>query len=173
MSTPVLIFTGPVGAGKTTTASAASELLEETGIPHALIDMDHLRNCIACPERDPFHMLLGFQNVAALWQNYHAYGAQRLIVADVVETRENIAQWRNAIPNAGIKIVRLDAGIDTLHRRLAERGEVGASLQWHQARAIELRALMGARRLEDALIHTEGRTPREVAREALERFGWL
>ena len=40
MSIPVLLVTTPVGLGKTTVALEASDVLEATGVAHAVIDVD-------------------------------------------------------------------------------------------------------------------------------------
>jgi adenylylsulfate kinase len=42
---PVLVITGQVGVGKTTVAASLSELLSQSALPHALIDLDWLRWC--------------------------------------------------------------------------------------------------------------------------------
>ncbi len=168
---PMLIITGPVGVGKTTAAFAVSDILNERGIPHAVVDQDALRQCYPSPADDPFHIALGLRNLAAVWRNYHEAGAQRLILVDVVETREQREDYQQAIPGAVIQIVRLSASLATLLRRLEGR-EVGANLDWHQKRAAELIALMDDRRVEDILIDTDDKPISAVAREILERAGW-
>jgi adenylylsulfate kinase-like enzyme len=52
MSVPVLLVTTPVGVGKTTVALEASDVLEATGVAHAVIDVDALSWCYPTP--DPF-----------------------------------------------------------------------------------------------------------------------
>ncbi len=39
MVVPVLLLTGPVGAGKSTVALEAARRLREASIPHALVDL--------------------------------------------------------------------------------------------------------------------------------------
>jgi len=72
---PVIVVTGPVGVGKSSVAAAMSQLLDQTGMPHALIDLDALRWCHPSPAHDPFHIALGLRNLAAVWTNYHAANA--------------------------------------------------------------------------------------------------
>ena len=170
-TTHVLVLTGPVGVGKTTVASALSGLLDHTGIPHALIDMDWLRWCHPTPADDPFHMALGLRNLAAVWGNYQAVGARRLILVDIVETREALADYHTAIPDASIQVVRLQATLPTILQRLRGR-ESGASLAWHEQRAGELARLMEEELVEDLLVDTEGKTVEEIALEVLTRTGW-
>jgi hypothetical protein len=116
-------------------------------------------------------MALGWRNLAAVWTNYRAAGADRLIVVDVVETPAARAEYASAVPGAAIQIVRLQASLTTLRQRLEQR-EVGASLAWHQQRAAELIALMGERRVEDFLIDTEAKSIPQIADEILNRVGW-
>jgi hypothetical protein len=161
-----------VGVGKTAVGAAVSDILTEEGVAHAAIDLDCLRSCHPTPRDDPFHMALGLRNLAAVWANYRAAGAERLVLVDVVEKREYLAGYREAMPGADIMVVRLTATLESLHKRLEGR-ESGASLEWHTARAAELLALMDERAVEDVLVQTEGKAVVEVAREVLVRVGWM
>ncbi len=169
---PMLVITGPVGVGKTTVAQAISDLLGEHGLAHAVVDQDWLRACLPTPPRDPFHMELGLKNLAAVWANYRAAGAERLIIADVVETERDRAQYQSAVPGADVTVVRLHATLPTLHSRLARR-DTGASLAWHQHRAAELVLLMERNGIGDVIIDTEGKPERDVASEIVRHVGWL
>ena len=170
-STPVLVITGPVGVGKTTVAGAISELLTGAKIAHAVVDLDWLRWCAPSPADDPFHIALGLQNLALVWANYRAAGAERLILVDIVETRALLDQYQVAIPMAAITVVRLHATLATLRSRLAGR-EFGASLVWHQQRAAELLGLMEAHPVEDFRVDVEGMTVLEIAQEILAQSQW-
>jgi adenylylsulfate kinase-like enzyme len=171
MAVRVLVVTGPVGVGKSAVADELARLLEEMRLPCAVIDMDWLRYCYPRPEGDRFHTALGLQNLAAISANYRAAGANRLIVVDIVETRSSIGAYRAAIPDASILVVRLDATLPIIHRRLEGR-ETGASLEWHQHRAAELSAQWEEEAVEDLLVDTEGKTVTDVASEVLARTGW-
>ena len=169
---PVLVITGPVGVGKTSVARALSDLLGNAAIAHAMIDMDMLRWCYPPSPADPFHETLGLRNLAAVWTNYQALGAQRIVMADVVETRATVARYEKAIPGAAVALVRLHATVRTLHERLAGR-ESGADLEWHQKRAIELAPQMEETALEDLRVDTEGKTVLEIAQEIIVRARWV
>ena len=171
VATPVLILTGPVGVGKTIVAEELSKLLREMRVAHAVVDMDWLRSCYPSPEHDPFHTDLGLQNLATVWTNYRAAGARRLVLVDIVETRSALTTYQAAIPDADILVVRLNATLPTILRRL-ERRETGASLTWHRRRAAELVGQMEEKAVEDLLIQTEGKTVVAIAREVLSRTGW-
>lgn len=171
-SVPVLVVTGPVGVGKTTVVSALSERLGQLGAPHAAVDLDALRWCYPAPAHDPFHMALGLRNLAAVWSNYCAAGAERLVLADVVESRAAVAEYQAAVPGAVVQVVRLAAALPAILERLAGR-ESGDSLLWHQRRAAELLGIMEQNQVEDLLVHTDGKAPAEIAEEALARAGWL
>lgn len=166
MDIPVLVITGPVGVGKSATARAVSECLDERGVAHAFIDMDWLRWCHPAPGEDPFHVRLGLRNLAAVWSRYQEAGARRLILADVVERREAVAEYRAAIPGAMVQVVRLRAAPATIRQRLEGR-ETGASLAWYLHRAAELDQLMDAEQVGDLRVDTDGKTIEQVAREVL------
>src|SRR5579864_3757024 len=136
ISVPVLVITGPVGVGKTTVASEVSELLIGRGMPHALVDMDCLRDCHPGRVNDPFHTALGIKNLAAVWVNFQAAGAKRLLIVDIVETRNDLEQYRAAIPGAAILVVRLHASLATLLSRV-ERRQMWSGREWHLHRAAE------------------------------------
>ena len=169
---PVLVVTGPVGVGKTSVATAVSDLLSEREMPHALVDMDGLRSCYPSPEGDPFNIALAMRNLTAVWFNYREAGAARLVLADVVESQREITGYREAIPDGDVRIVRLTASISTIHARLEGR-ETAENLEWYRHRAVELSEQMDRAALEDARVDTEGKTLRRIAGEILEWAGWL
>ena len=172
MAVPLLVVTGPVGVGKTTVALEMSSLLGEAGVPHAVVDLDALSWCYPAPADDRFNSRLALRNLAAVWGAYAAAGAQRLILARVVEAREDEAGFRESVPGAEITVVRLRAADETLLTRVAAR-ELGSGREWHLNRSIELARLMDRRAVGDHLIETDGRAVTDVAREALARADWL
>lgn len=169
---PVLVITGPVGVGKTTIAGDISALLAGAGIPHACVDLDALRDAWPAPPGDRFNTTLGLKNLAAIWRNFQAAGAQRVILADVVERRSDLDGYRTAIPGAEVTLVRLRASVTTLQARVGQR-EAGSGREWHLLRAAELAEQMDRDALEDILVETDRRTPEDIAREILTRIGWL
>ncbi|HEX8599341.1 MAG TPA: hypothetical protein VF952_12595 [Chloroflexia bacterium] len=148
-----------------------SNLLSAANLAHAVIDMDWLRWCHPSPTGDHFHTALGFQNLKTVAANYRAAGASRLILVDIVEAWSALVDYHTAIPGSDILVVRLNATLPTIHRRLEGR-EAGDSLRWHQERAAELLDLMEEHAVEDLLVQTEGKTAAAVAGEVLARIGW-
>ncbi|MFI5271735.1 MAG: AAA family ATPase [Ktedonobacterales bacterium] len=168
---PVLVVTGPVGAGKTTVAGEVSALLEDAGQPHAFVDVDSLRWCYPAPPGDRFRAGLAMRNLAAVWRNFQEQEARRLVLADVVESRADLQRYRAAVPGAEIVVVRLRAALPTLVARLEAR-ELGAGRDWHVRRAAELAARMEAGAVADAVVETDGRAVVEIARDVLARAAW-
>ncbi len=166
-----LRITGPPGVGKTTVASEVSELLDEAGVAHAFVDIDSLRWCYPRPAHDRFRVQFAMKNLAAVWANFQEAGAACLVLADVVESRDELERYRAAVPGAVITVVRLQASAPALAERLGRR-EVGSALERHLRRAAELADLMQRRQVEDALIDTEGKSISDVARETLLRANW-
>lgn len=173
MRVPTILVTGPVGVGKTTLIDAMSGLLRGAEIPHATVDFDQLTACYPrSPDDDGWGTNLGLTNLAALWRNYAALGADRLLIARVIEDRKELDGYRDAVPGADIVVVRLRASPNILQERVRSRGE-GRGMEWHLQRAVELATLMDEQRVEDFVVETEGRQPGEIARETLSRSGWL
>ncbi len=162
MAVPTLLITGPVGVGKTAVAGEVSRLLERSGVPHAMVDVDALSQCFP---------RLALRNLAAVWSNCRAAGARRLILARVIESRADLGGYRSAVPGARIVVCRLRAPARTLASRIRRR-EPGAGRAWHLARARELAPLMERAAVEDFVVETAGRSLTVVARDVLGRAGW-
>lgn len=168
---PLLVISGSLGAGKSTVLSEASDLLAEAGVPHAAIDLDAL--AVMHPRTDPHGESLAFANLAAVWPNYADAGATRLLIARVVENREDLDRYRAAVPGAEPVVCRLTAPLATMRERLRLR-EPGMFLQSALARAEELDAILRRASVEDfAVDNGPGRRITDVAREVLTRAGWL
>src|SRR5206468_3550549 len=114
------------------------------------------RCCHPSPAGDPFHVRLGLRNLASVAAHYREAGAGRLVLVDVVEDREQAADYRAAIPGAEVTVVRLRAPLATILRRLEGR-ERGSGLEWYRNRARELGEIMDRERIGDVVIETDGK----------------
>lgn len=168
---PVLLLTGTVGAGKTAVAMEVSEILAERGVPHAALDVDALSYVFPRPTDDPFGQQVALANLAAVWANACTAGAERLVLAQVIEQRSELGGFRTAVPGARITVCRIAAPQALVQRRLEER-EIGAGRDWHLRRSVELSAVLDEVRCEDLVVDNDGRTIRAVAEEVLDRIGW-
>ena len=109
-----------MGTGKTTVLSEASDLLAQAGIAHAAIDHDWL--AVMHPQQDAYGQHLAIANLAAVWPNYVAAGAERLIVARVVEYEHELDHYRIAVPGARPVVCRLTAPLTLMHEPPASAG---------------------------------------------------
>ena len=173
MSVPVILITGPVGVGKSSVLGEIQGLLKGAGMRFATVDLDALSYCYP-PTRgdDRFRTKLTFRNLAAVWRNFRAAGAERLVLAQVLESRAELVRYRRAVPGAEMTVVRLRASVPTLRERI-DRREVGLGRTWHRRRAVELARIMDRTPVEDLLVETDGRRVNPIAREILRRTGWL
>lgn len=168
----ILIITGTVGVGKTTVARSISDILKEKSVHHALIDMDALRDVHPWSDSDPFYGQLGLKNLASIWKNFQAEGITHLIIPSVIENQSDVDGFQKAVPNVEICVVRLKAKLEVIHARLDKR-EVGESLTWHKNRAVQLEEILAREKVEDIIIDTENKPPKDIAHEILEKSEWL
>jgi adenylylsulfate kinase len=166
---PVLLITGPVGVGKTTTADAVSYLLAQRGIRHACVDLPQVGKAFPVSDSDPWNEELTHRNLASMWQNFQASGAQRLIVSRVLEARSGLRRITKAVPGAEITVVRLRAPLIVLHRRIRARNP---QPEWYLNAATELSHTMELHALEDFVVDNEAMSVDETARVVLDLTGW-
>ena len=167
---PVLLITGPVGVGKTRTASAASRLLTERGIRHACVDLPQISK--AFPERtdDPWNEQLAHRNLACMWVNFRAVGVERLIISRVLETRSLIRHITDAVPGADVVVVRLRAPLDVVEARIRDRNR--SHPEWFLDTAAYLVPTMDEQRVEDQLVDYAALASDATARAVLRATGW-
>ena len=165
--TDVVVVTGPVGVGKTAVTWEMVEVLDERGVPFMRFDADAVHYRPHEPD-DRFGERVTLQVLGHAWSLVRS---PRVLLPKVVETRDWIDRYRAVIPDAAITIVRLTAPRDVVADRVRER-EIGAGLDWHLARAIELEEHWEANPVEDFTVENTGPV-REVALEVLDRVRWL
>ena len=168
-----VFLNGTVGAGKTTTAFALSDLLGAGEVPHAVVDLDQVRLLRPPPAGDPFQHEVELANLAALAANYRAAGARRLVVAGVLESADEVPRYRTALGGRSMLVCRLTVDPATARARLERRHDDDpARCAWHLSRTVELTATLDRVRLDDVEVATERRSPDEVAREVARHAGW-
>jgi len=121
------VITGPPGVGKTALAEEIYDQLAGAGVPHAVVDLDALCLSYPFPPGDNFNEEIALTNLRDVWRNYARNGAQRLVLARVVESRSYLDRLRNVLPDPQFVVCRLTAGDHTLEQRLRTR-ETGSSL---------------------------------------------
>lgn len=169
----MLLLSGSMGAGKTTVMGEVSDLLIEADVSHACVDFDGLALIHPHAPEDPHGSMLAFRNLKSIWANYRAAGIERLVIAAVIERRSELAQYEEAVRGAEIMLCRLLAPLATMHDRLRSR-DPGIYLPQFLARSTELDGILAAGRIEDFTVDNgPGRHITDVAREVLQRAGWL
>jgi len=172
MTAHSIFLNGTVGVGKTTAAAALGTLLSDRQIPHAVVDLDETRRMWPSPPSDRFHHGLSMRNLAALTANYREAGAQRFVLAGVVESRDHVTAVEEAIGGA-ITVVRLVAPGDVVDARLRRRHEDDVDgLTWSLDRRGELHTILDAADIDDFVVISDGRRPAALAEEVLARLGW-
>ena len=168
---PVLLLSGPVGAGKSTVGAAAAARLRAAGVPHALIDLPMIGQCWPAPDDDPWNERLVDRNLASMWSAFQEAGAGRLILCRVLEAWSLLDRVVDAVPGAEVTVVRLRVPVAVLHARLRHR-EVGDP-SWFLDAATGLAGEMERSGVHDHVVDNAGRSPDEVAAEVLRVAGWL
>lgn len=165
--TRVLVVTGAVGVGKTTVAWEIAEVLEERDVRYGFFDPDavhfHPR-----PADDRFGYRVSLAALAAVWP---LMDADRLVLPMIVETRAALDLVGAAIGELEVVVARLTAPASVVEERLRTR-EVGAGLEWHLARALELEAHWRDHPVEDVVVENVGAV-RGVALEVLRHARWV
>jgi hypothetical protein len=167
MNVSVLVISGSMGSGKTTVLGEASDVLEQEGIAHAVIDLDAFAT-VGLPNASE----LVYRNLAAVYENICRAGVRYMLVAEAIETADERARLQAAMPGALLVVCRLTADVATMERRLRVR-EPGLKQDRFVARAAELDKVLAAARLEAFTVENNDRSVTVVAREVLVRAGWL
>lgn len=169
-ATPVLILSGSLGSGKTAVAGAVHDVLSTQHVPHACLDLDVL--AYSWPPVEPYNEGLVIDGLGKLWPIYKAAGAERLVLARVIETRDGLRRYADAIGNAEVVVCRLVASEETRKARLRSR-EDGPTLEHHLARTVELEEILEHAAVEDFVVVNEGQPVESVAKAILARAGWV
>ncbi|MBP2034368.1 hypothetical protein [Streptomyces avidinii] len=103
--------------GETTVAEAGGDLLADGGVPHAVLDLDWLRQFWPSPpdDRFTFDMLLrNLRNLRSIAGNYLDAGATSLVLAGVIEQQDGRKQLAHPI-GVDLTVCRLWAELLVVH----------------------------------------------------------
>jgi len=170
MTLAILVLSGTVGVGKTTIGEEVYDVLSERGIPNAFFDLDALR--YQWPATSPWNAELLVEHLTALWPNLARRDVTHLVLAGVMETPADLDRVLAALPPAAVTVVRLTAPADLRARRLRDRMQPSAALDWHLARTVELDEILDWTSIETIEVDNGDRAPRDVAVEVLDRARW-
>lgn len=169
--TRALLLTGGLGSGKTAVAIEIGELLEQAGVPFAVVDLDWL--CWAWSPTladDGVHALL-CDNLRAVVPNLAERGIRCLVLARAVLSPEGMSALRDATAPLPVHVVRLRADDEEVVRRLRAR-DTGPRLDGHLTRRATFEQWVAAAAPDADVVDTTGRDAVGVAADIVERLGW-
>jgi broad-specificity NMP kinase len=111
-----VLVTGPPGAGKTATLIALVDALADDNIAHAAVDVDEVAWAYPYPDLAGRCDYLG-----AAWAAHRKAGHELLLVAEVVESGEHLAQILGSVEADDHLLVRLEATPATMRERIVDR----------------------------------------------------
>jgi adenylylsulfate kinase len=171
---PTLLITGPIGVGKTSVLYEAVRRLRAARRPHAAVDLDSIAEAWPPPSDDPWHERLMQRNLACMWANYRDTGAERLLLARVLQARSLLRYVEVAVPSAAITVVRLRAPKEVVEARIRRREqERGRDPSWFLDTTAYLVEAMEQSDSADYVVETADRSVGEVADDVLRLAGWL
>ncbi|MBB4691803.1 hypothetical protein BKA14_001951 [Actinoplanes abujensis] len=153
-------------------ADALGQVLTARGCVTAVIDTDMLAQFGPPPKPNPgpvrFYDQLKCANLAAVWANFKAAGAQFVVVSAGIDSLTLRQSYVHSLADCEVRLVRLTADDDIVRSRLRQR-DTGPRLEQH------LRASSGDRRtptdIEDFTV-TNDRAAADAAQRILVLAGW-
>jgi adenylylsulfate kinase len=158
-----------MGAGKTTVLGEASDLLTQSGIVHAALDLDVLGVGLL---PDGTAEALVMRNLESVCGNYANAGVTRLLLSEAVDSIAKRDRLRDVTSARSLTICRLRAAATTMQDRVRLR-EPGMLQEQFVRRVIELETALDTARVEDFSVDNDRRSVTDVAREVLQRARWL
>ncbi|HET7019074.1 MAG TPA: hypothetical protein VFI65_34465 [Streptosporangiaceae bacterium] len=115
----ILLLCGPTGVGKSTIGWEVYVRTVRAGLIAAYLDVDQVGFCC----QGSGSQELKARNLASIWQNYRAAGAQCLVAVGPIEDDAVAKAYAAALPDAAITLCRLHADAGELTRRIMLRGQ--------------------------------------------------
>lgn len=163
----------PGRSGKEPVLQEANFLLIGAGIPHATVELEDIaRYWGPRPAEQRTRPDVAYQNLAAIWGNYSAAGADRLLLSLLMERQADLDPVHKVIPDARITVVRLHAPLAVIEERLRSR-EIAARLEEELSAARWWVSRLEGSTFADYVVDTGSRPPRQAAAEVLRTLGWL
>lgn len=162
------MITGAFGTGKSTLAAQLGDILDDTEVRYATIDLDWLmwyEDHRPRPEGD--HTML-LRNLASVVANYRSIDIDHFVFALALESREDISAISDAI-EMPVRTVEMTVPIDLIEQRLAADPTTGRRLDVERARIWQSDGT-GTGFADLTVDNTRPIT--EVARNVLEWLGW-
>ena len=154
-----VVITGPPGAGKTSVLTALADALSDDDIAHAAVEVEAL--VWSHPALPDAQWML---HVQATCELYREAGHRLLLVAQTLETDDDVTQLLSAVGADEHFLVRLEAQPATLTERIVEREPASWSglpglVEHAQQLATTMPALGGV----DLVLSTEAERAEDVA----------
>ena len=111
-----VVVNGSAGAGKTACVMALSDALVKDEVSHAAIDADELAWAYPYPSNQE-----RFDLLRASWQAHRRAGHDLLLVAEVVESTDELLELLDAVGADDHLHVMLESSLTTLRKRIVER----------------------------------------------------
>jgi adenylylsulfate kinase len=165
-----LLVNGTVGVGKTSVAGAVGDRLRARGLPGLVIDLDGLRQAWPSPAGDPFQLELTLRNLASVSRHGVEAGARHLVLAGVLENREERARYAEAL-QMPLTVCRLRADLSVVSERLRLRHATDPDgLAWHLRRSGELQQILDLARSDDFVLDATRVGVDDLAEQVLARW---
>ncbi len=154
-----VVITGPPGAGKTSVLTALTDALSDDDIAHAAVEVETLVWTHPALTEDQWA-----RQVRLNCRLYRDAGHSLLLLAQTLETDDDVAELLAAVDADETVLVRLEAPPQTLVERIIEREPASWSgLPGLVEHAQELAASMPDLAGVDLVVSTEGQRPDDVA----------
>ena len=166
---PGILLNGTIGAGKTAVAEEIGDRMEAVGARTAVVDLDWLGWIAGPVDRAVEDLIL--ENLQAVWPNFRAAGADRVVLARALDSPDKVIRLKAALPDVDLIVIRLVAEVGTIENRLRQR-DGGTILEEHLVRSPDLATSIAASG-EDFVVDNGERDLGDTVEEILRLTGWM